>query len=297
MPYPETYMPIWVRAWNDDDLAPLVDTLRRLSLDDTIRMIPQVCNTLIYASFMTRRTEWWDGDGPIPDDVIGRMARELEVGRWMMRAALYGDEAVVDHRYAKVKAAFEEIPGVEVWGTKTTPENAKNLEHPAERIQGGVPDLEMNAMTGWYGGEGSGGHVGFSPVAPMTGRDALTMRDLMRGLIEGNAELDYLGALLMVNARSFIHITMVLFDTANEEQVRGAYETSKLLVSEAAKRGYGEYRAHLDFMDLAADQYSFGDHAYRRFTETIKDAVDPNGILAPGKQGIWPASARAWRDG
>jgi 4-cresol dehydrogenase (hydroxylating) len=114
----------------------------------------------------------------------------------------------------------------------------------------------------------------------------------MRGLIEDRAKLDYLGALLMVNARTFIHITMVLFDTTNERQVRGAYETSKLLVREAAERGYGEYRAHLDFMDLAADQYSFGDHAYRRFTETIKDAVDPNGILAPGKQGIWPASMR-----
>ena len=44
---------------------------------------------------------------------------------------------------------------------------------------------------------------------------------------------------------------------------------------EAAKLGYGEYRAHLDFMDLAADQYRFDDHAYRRFCETIKDALDP----------------------
>jgi 4-cresol dehydrogenase (hydroxylating) len=27
-------------------------------------------------------------------------------------------------------------------------------------------------------------------------------------------------------------------------------------------------------------------------TETIKDAVDPAGILSPGKQGIWPARLR-----
>ena len=169
MPCPETYMPFWVRAWNDDDLGAMVDTLRQLSLDDTIRMVPQIANSLIFAAFMTHRDQWYDGDGPIPEPIIEKIARELEVGRWMMRGALYGDEVVVDHRFAKLKAAFEQIPGAEVWGTKTTPENAPNLGHPAERVQGGVPDLEMNFMTGWYGGE-SGGHVGFSPVAPMTGR-------------------------------------------------------------------------------------------------------------------------------
>ena len=86
-----------------------------------------------------------------------------------------------------------------------------------------------------------------------------------------------------------------IFDTSNEAEVRRAYDTSRLLVSECAKHGYGEYRAHLDFMDLAAEQYSFGEHAYMRFAETIKDAVDPNGILSPGKQGIWPRSYREAR--
>ena len=64
------------------------------------------------------------------------------------------------------------------------------------------------------------------------------------------------------------------------------------MVAEAGRRGYGEYRAHLSFMDLAADQFGFNDHALRRFNETIKDTLDPNGIIAPGKSGIWGTRLR-----
>ena len=56
-------------------------------------------------------------------------------------------------------------------------------------------------------------------------------------------------------------------------------------------RGYGEYRAHVDFMDLIAEQYDFNDGAMSRFNARIKGALDPQGILSPGKQGIWPAEA------
>jgi len=289
MPYPEVYMPFWVRVWNDDDLGPVVDTLRTLMLDDTIRMVPQVLNTVAYGAVFTTRAEWWTGEGPIPDNVLDKLARGMDVGRWLMRAALYGDEAVVDHKFAKVRDAFGRI-GADVWGTKVAPEDIPGLENPAERVQGGVPSLDINAMTAWYGGE-EGGHIGFSPIAPLTGRDAMALRDLLRGMIH-EAGLDYIAAMLPINARSFAHITLIIFDTKNEPQARAAYDVARRLVRDAAKLGYGEYRAHLDFMDLAADQYSWGDHAYRRFCETLKDALDPAGILAPGKSGIWPRSMR-----
>ena len=60
---------------------------------------------------------------------------------------------------------------------------------------------------------------------------------------------------------------MLIFDTKDAAQTRRAYDVVPRLAAEAGKRGYGEYRAHLDFMDLAADQYTFNDHAYRRFCE------------------------------
>ena len=289
MPYPEVYMPFWVRVWNDDDLGPVIDTLRTLMLDDTIRMVPQVVNTVAYGAVFTQRDKWWTGEGPMPNEALDKLARGLDIGRWLMRAALYGDEPVVDHKFAKVEAAFERI-GADVWGTKVAPEDIPRLENPAERVQGGVPNLDIYAMTAWYGGE-EGGHIGFSPIAPLTGRDAMALRDLLRGMIE-EAGLDYIAAMLPINARSFAHITLIIFDTKNEPQARAAYDVARRLVRDAAKLGYGEYRAHLDFMDLASDQYSWNDHAYRRFCETLKDALDPQGILAPGKQGIWPRSMR-----
>jgi 4-cresol dehydrogenase (hydroxylating) len=292
MPMPEVYMPLFLRVWNDDDLGPAMDVLRRLMLDGTIRQVPTIGNTLGAASMFANRADWWQGEGPIPEDVLDRMARELEVGRWVMRLGLYGDEAVVDHGYAKVKEAFESaIPGCDLVGTKRSPKEAATLENPHEQILGGVPNLDVNHMTGWYGGE-EGGHIGFSPMSPLTGKDALAVRDLMRGMIEAEG-LDYIAGILCVNGRSFAHITMLIFDTKNEEQTATAYRLASKLVVEAGKLGYGEYRAHLDFMDLAAEQYGFGDHAQRRFNERIKDALDPNGILSPGKSGIWPARLRS----
>jgi 4-cresol dehydrogenase (hydroxylating) len=38
--------------------------------------------------------------------------------------------------------------------------------------------------------------------------------------------------------------------------------------------------------------YDFNNNALRRFSESIKDALDPNGIIAPGRSGIWPKHLR-----
>ncbi len=50
----------------------------------------------------------------------------------------------------------------------------------------------------------------------------------------------------------------------------------------AAERGWAEYRAPAAFQNLIADTYSYNNHSLRRLRETIKDAVDPNGILLGG---------------
>ncbi|WFP17033.1 FAD-linked oxidase C-terminal domain-containing protein [Citricoccus muralis] len=64
---------------------------------------------------------------------------------------------------------------------------------------------------------------------------------------------------------------------------------TRTLVDEATAEGYGQYRTHLALMDQVMKTFDFNDNVLLRFSERIKDALDPNSIMAPGKSGIWGA--------
>jgi 4-cresol dehydrogenase (hydroxylating) len=102
---------------------------------------------------------------------------------------------------------------------------------------------------------------------------------------------DYSGG-FTAGERYLNHISMILFDRDNADMTRRARELFKTLVREAAAAGYGEYRTHVNYYDDVASTYDFGSNAITRLNERVKDALDPDGILAPGKMGIWPKHLR-----
>jgi 4-cresol dehydrogenase (hydroxylating) len=83
-------------------------------------------------------------------------------------------------------------------------------------------------------------------------------------------------------------------DNSPEGKLAAARKLREVL-AENAKLGYGDYRAPPFLQDDVADQYSFNDFVLRRFSEQLKDAIDPNGIISPGRAGVWPAPFRHMR--
>jgi 4-cresol dehydrogenase (hydroxylating) len=73
-------------------------------------------------------------------------------------------------------------------------------------------------------------------------------------------------------------------------------ELFSVLIRKLAEKGYGEYRTHIAYMEQVAKTFDYNNHAMLRFQEKLKDAIDPNGIIAPGKSGVWPKNYRNRRD-
>ena len=293
MPYPEVFSPFWAHFEEEADLVAILDTLRNLRLGRTLEGVPVMYNAIQMACTLGQRTQWYSGDGPTPDHIIDQIAGDLGVGRWTLHGALWDDKVVAEHKVEKITAAFAQIDGARVDFNHYSPDEIPSIEHPGDRVLGGAPNLEYLEILGWYGKIDNGAHTGTGMVAPLDGTIAYELHTLLRTAIETRFGLDYLASPILINARSYIHVFGCIFDAGNEADSRQAYEACRVLIAEAAKAGFGEYRAHLDNMDLVQDTYRSGDHAYRRFVERIKDAVDPNGILSPGKQGIWPAAYRS----
>ena len=58
------------------------------------------------------------------------------------------------------------------------------------------------------------------------------------------------------------------------------------------EHGWASYRTSPAFQDKLVGMYSFNNNALLHFQEKLKDSIDPNGIMAPGRYGIWPPSMR-----
>jgi 4-cresol dehydrogenase (hydroxylating) flavoprotein subunit len=288
-PRPERIAACELAVDERDGLGDLIDALRPLALDGTLQGTAMIGNGLGAASVMTgSRSRWFDGQGPIPDVQVGAMLRELGVGWWNARFGLYGSAELVAARRAAVERAARRVPGARLTVREYAGDVAPGEAAPADRALLGIPDNEDIRMAAWRGGEPAHADLGF--VCPPTGRDASRLSALLRDELE-SAGFDDVGA-FAVFRRHAIGLCVVAFDRSDEQERERVRELLPRLIASAAAAGYPPYRSHLDHMDLAAAQYGFGGHAALRLMERLKDALDPDGILAPGKQGVWPARSR-----
>jgi len=225
---------------------------------------------------------------------------------WSCRLSFYGPVRVITAQWEYAKEKFSAIPGAtfqdgELIRYPLTLEQIENLA--GGKAVHGVPSLTTfgQSIRGRVGNTSAPlGHVWFAPTGPRTGE----------GLFEFNRVWGQFGAdtgLAAFSPSSFKmpwdfcgpRTFMYLFafrlyaDMETAKEIREGYRAAAKVAEE---HGFGEYRAHPVFYDEVMDAFSYNNHALLRLHETIKDAVDPNGILSAGRYGVWPKHLRQMKE-
>ena len=281
MPEPESMMGMDVEFDSPEDLGPLIDTLGPLRREGLLQQSPTIGNWLRAAAILTTRGEWTDKPGALSDDVIAAIRKKFGMGWWGVSLRLYGREGVNKAAYAVLEQAMTALKPMSV--KPTTWLRGQPIEPTGWT---GTPLTFPMQNANWHGGRG--GHIGFSPILPQSGARALEQfrRTYARYKEYG---MDY-QASFAFGERHLINVNAVLLNKDDAEMMKRIDPFLRTLVADSKARGYGEYRTHLDYMDTVAATYDFNDHALHKLNEKVKTALDPAGIIAPGKSGIWPAA-------
>lgn len=292
MPQPDFFTACDLQFERESDLERIVDITARLRREEIIQNTAVLSNAVRLISRLGAREKWFQGEGAAPDNVVQQKLREMGLGAWNLRFAIYGPEELADGRLKLAKQAFTEIPGARFeskkWDVRAHTPEEFTAAIGSESVQGGVPSLFALEVLKYRGEDG--GHIGFSPILAPNGKEAVKLANLV-GRLCHELGFDYYGG-FSFGHRHLWSVMMILYDKKNDGHRAQVDRLFRRLVKEAGELGFAEYRAHVAYMDLVGEQYDFNGHALRRFAETLKDAVDPNGILAPGKQGIWPQAMR-----
>jgi FAD/FMN-containing dehydrogenase len=302
MPEPEAFRSGSVQVMKYNDIHQLVEITARMMNSGVLNCGTGLQSPMSFA--LGQNPELNERYLRANDDdiaVLDAFAAANNTPFWTSQFKFYGPPAIIDASWDYVKTQFAHVAGVRFVDQEyyRFPMTQEIIDNSQDENHLGIPSLSVFSLGARsnFNPTGSNGHLGFSPVIPMTGAAVLESQKVMGRVLRD------MGASTVFNVfpqsyhpRTFT-ILLGFSVTRDAAENRKNREIFRELVRVAAEHGWGEYRTHTAFMDDCAAAYSFNNHALLRLHETLKDAIDPNGIISAGRYGIWPRHLREGRTG
>ncbi|KAJ5382474.1 hypothetical protein N7517_000385, partial [Penicillium concentricum] len=288
MPNPGGYQSYLITFPRDEDLHQAVDIIRPLRLPTSsqqmiLQNVPTIRHILLDAGVLGTKADYTSKTAPLDDDDLDVIAKRLNLGRWNFYGALYGPEETRNALWGVIKGAFSAIKGAKFYFPDDIKENC--VLHTRDKTLQGIPTFDELKWIDWVP---NGAHLFFSPISKVSGDDAMLQYSVTKKRVR-EAGLDFIGT-FTVGLREMHHIVCIVFDRKDPDSKKRAHWLIKILIEDCAAHGWGEYRTHLALMDQIAETYNWNENILMRFNEAIKNTLDPKGIIAPGKNGIWPST-------
>lgn len=309
-------------------IAPVIDALRPLRLDGTLRSILHVGNDLrVLSGGMTYPRELVGSAGPLPEAVRAHLRASAGIGAWTVSGALYGTAEQVAAARRALRRALRPTPARAQFLDERKLAAGAVVAHllgntgPGRRLAAkvalgralfdmnrGIPNGRFLAGAYWRRRGGlppdfpaganpavdNCGMLWVSPVLPMRGADLLRVHALAEPIFHAH-RFDLFATFSMINERALGGVLTVAYDKEDPDEAARARRCYRQLFDTLVGAGYIPYRVGLQSMA----QLDNGDDAYWRMVGRIKAALDPGGIIAPGRyagRGDGAAGVGMWRE-
>tara|TARA_R110000824_G_scaffold7892_6_gene35923 strand:- start:38592 stop:40208 length:1617 start_codon:yes stop_codon:yes gene_type:complete len=299
MPMPETFMNCTVTVPRYQDLQAMVEEVNYL--EDSLLVGMPFWGSPVGGGLFdpTPIAELMQNGWPTVEQLEEFVTTQNKPA-WSVSFHLYGPEEIVQATWAAIQRRFRD----KIAGAAFQQEDLHSLPIPEEDIAAlpdkallGIPNLEIFhivARNPFTDNDPSDGHADMFTMTPRTAEGVHTAA---RVIAETFVELGFPPAThpfttpVSFYSRAFVVAILVPTwrDPAKNAATRALYERC---LDRIAEVGMGTYRTNPAFQDLAVSKYSFNDGSLLKFQEKLKDSIDPNGIISPGRYGIWPANMR-----
>jgi 4-cresol dehydrogenase (hydroxylating) len=277
-PPPGGYMPFCIRFPKTEMIA---DVIKPLMFLRQTQIVPNAC-ALVNAGWEAAAVaQHRKGAGYVNNGkgalATKKLADSYGVGAWNLYGAVYGSPEQVALNWMYVAGTFKQAFGNKI--KIITEKEAKGdpvFEYRKQLMMGGV--TRENPLDKWRAG---GGSMLFAPTAAARPAECAQQVKVATEILNKNG-FDYLSEFSFF-WRDARHVIDLRFNRNDAAESKRAYKCFDELLNAFTKHGWAVNRTNPAFMDKVAASYG---PAMGRLNRTIKKALDPNNILAPGKSGI-----------
>jgi 4-cresol dehydrogenase (hydroxylating) len=307
MPEPEDFCAFFFRAERDDDLEPVIETLAALKLQGLLQSAVHVGNDLRVIAGRMRYP--WDRTGgkiPLPEEIRAELRRENGLGAWNGAGSITGTKEVVSAVRRRLKKELKLFRPIFISTRKMARlqklQSLLRAAGIAKKVQGKV-ELAAALLQTLKGIPGAGAIPGTwwrvrnvkSPesrdplendagllwISPVLGADPGETRELLELMCPVYAKwgFDTLATFTLLTERAMVCVSNIAFDRRDAADCSRASKCHEELMQTLVSHGYIPYRAGpASFGYLASASSPFW-----RLTSRLKEALDPNGIISPGR--------------
>lgn len=306
MPAPAYTQAFFFQCASEEDLGRVVEALRPLKLNGTLRSSVHIGNDYKVLNGLGQYPwDKTDGQTPLMPRQMRAISKEMKFGRWNGSGGLYGTKAQVkearrlvrqalrgnvtrlqflDDRLLRIAARFTRPYR---WLTGLDLKRTLEIVKPVYGLIKGIPTEKPMASCYWRlrkpvpanpdPDRDGCGLLWCAPVAPSVGSSVLSMTALAEDILLAHG-FEPMISLTLTTDRAVTCVVSISYDRQVHGEDARAMQCYRELLDRMTAAGFYSYR-----LGIQAKQLLDPATPYGQLLATLKDALDPNHILAPGR--------------